>query len=57
MAGAVKSRNVGLSLILVAFGVVSFSWGVMFVPYNLIFLLMMAMPAIAAVHEIRSADP
>jgi hypothetical protein len=54
MAGAVKSRNVGLSLILVAFGVVSFSWGVMFVPYNLIFLLMMA---IAAVHEIRSADP
>lgn len=51
MAGAVKSRNVVLSWVLAAFGVVSFSWGVMFVPYNLIFLLMLSSPAIAAAHE------
>ncbi len=53
MAGAVKSHNVALSLMLATFGVVSLSWGVMLVPYNLIFLLMMAMPAIFAARECR----
>lgn len=51
MAGAVKSHSVVLSSILAAFGVASFSWGVMFVPYNLIFQLMLAIPAIVAAHE------
>lgn len=53
MAGAAKRRNVALSWVLAAFGIVSFSWGVMFVPYNFIFQLMLAMPAIVAAHECR----
>lgn len=51
MAGAIMRRNAALSWILAVFGVVSFSWGVMFVPYNFIFLLMMAMPALVSAHE------
>ncbi len=51
MAGAIMRRNAALSWILAVFGIVSFSWGVMFVPYNFIFQLMLAMPAIVAAHE------
>lgn len=51
MAGAVMRRNAALSWILAVFGVVSFSWGVMFVPYNFIFQLLMAMPALVSAHE------
>lgn len=51
MAGAIMRRNAALSWILAVFGVVSFSWGVMFVPYNFIFQLLMAMPALVSAHE------
>lgn len=51
MAGAIMRRNAALSWILAVFGVVSFSWGVMFVPYNFVFQLLMAMPAIVSAHE------
>jgi hypothetical protein len=51
MAGAITRRDAALSWILVVFGVVSFSWGVMFVPYNFIFQLLMAMPALVSAHE------
>ena len=51
LARAITCRNAALFWILAVFGAVSFSWGVMFVPYNFIFLLMMAMPAIVSAHE------
>lgn len=47
---AARRRQPILALTLMGFGLVSLSWGVMYVPYNFIFLLMMAMPAIAAAH-------
>lgn len=51
ISSAVRRRDTALTWVLAAFGMVSLSWGVMFVPYNLIFLLMLALPAIAAAHE------
>lgn len=57
MAGAVKSRDVVLSLALAVFGIVSFSWGVMFVPYNFIFLLLLAISAHAAAQGCRREIP
>ena len=53
MAAAIKRRYTELFLIMTIFGAVSLSWGGMFVPYNLMFLLMLAMPAIVAALEDR----
>lgn len=40
-----KSKERRILAVIPAFGMVSLSWGVMFVPYNLCFLLMLSMPA------------
>jgi hypothetical protein len=56
LAGAIKRRSIALALALIAFAIVSLGWGVMYVPYNVIFLLMVAMPSIAAAHELRSKE-
>lgn len=53
MVDALKRKNTMLATTLAAFGLVSFGWGVMFVPYNFIFLLMMATPAFVTAHEAR----
>lgn len=50
---AVRDGRSILSWLLIAFGMVLFTWGVMYVPYNVIFQLMLAMPAIAAANERR----
>lgn len=57
IAEAIRCRNDALSWILAVFGVVSLSWGVMFVPYNFIFQLMMAMPAFASAYERHRRRP
>jgi hypothetical protein len=54
MVGALRLRSAMLVVALLAFGIVSFSWGVMFVPYNFIFLIMVAMPAFVAAQENRA---
>ena len=53
MVGAIQRRRTELFLMIAVFGAVSLSWGVMFVPYNLMFLLMLAMPAIVAALDDR----
>lgn len=57
MVDALKRKNAMLAMTWAAFGLVSFGWGVMFVPYNFIFLLMMATPAFVAANEIRRDKP
>lgn len=51
MAEGCIRRSAGVCLILSVFGLAMLTWGVMFVPYNFIFLLMLAVPSIGDVHE------
>lgn len=51
MVGGYMRRSAGTCSMLVVFGFVSLAWGVMLVPYSFVFILMWAVPAIAAVHE------
>lgn len=53
---AIRGGQTILSWVFIAFGVTMLAWGVMFVPYNVTFLLMMAMPAIIAACERRSGQ-
>lgn len=48
---SVFRRRVTQILVLIVFATASLSWGVMFVPYNVIFHLLFAIPAFAAAHE------
>ena len=52
LLGAAVRRHHNVSALgLIACSITSFGWGGMYVPYNLIFLLTVALPAIAAAHE------
>jgi hypothetical protein len=51
LGAAVRHHHNVSALGLIACSITSFGWGGMYVPYNLIFLLTVALPAIAAAHE------